>query len=85
MTIIERIEELEAKNGFLALRKTVDMLKTDSAIVTLDYWLKKTKKNKKHAEIKTERYIVENYNSVDEEVWLDNIPITGGMSRSKSW
>lgn len=85
MTIANRITTISNMNNFLVIRKTVEKLRPDCFIVTLDYWLKRSQGNNKRAELRTERYIVENYNTEDEEAWLDNIPIGGGMRRSKSW
>lgn len=84
MTIQERITEIEALSDFLASRQEVVRMKANCALVTIDYWLKRTRGGKKHAELKTERYVVQNYNTPEEDIWEDDINIVG-MTRSKKW
>lgn len=85
MKIAERIAELKSDQHFLAIRPTIDKLGANTALVTLDYWKKRTKGNKKNAELFTERYVVSDYELSTEGIWLDDVSASESWTRSKQW
>jgi len=84
MTIYQRIDEIKSMNKYLLHKCSLDKVENNCVIVIIDYWLKRTQGNKKKAQLYTERYVVENYNTQDEEIWLDDTNIVQ-MVRMKKW